>query len=537
MWENAKWVTKRVVLVGGSAGVVVGGAGLATAQHVYAVPEANRKARPEFILGGNGVEGKTAVVIGGGVVGFTTARELARTGYKVRLLEKNAAAAEGTSKCPAGHISVSAYHSSFASISFVRAIGLGTFFTDPNWDHVDKPDDLAINKFVKFTTWLDWNFYAWGISWILLTLRSGTNLKVIRDARVRRVEDMKQALITAAAEESLTEIGGFSTAENGGRLNVAMHTFAQSGFGMRMADPNGHFERLSAKETADKEPLLAPAYEDGLIRGSLFAREDIYASCYHYVQGLALKLQQKYDVQVDYGVDVQNLVTRSTDKGPQMAGVQLKSGEVVTADVYVLAAGAETPDLAVSAGVHVPITGMRGYKICAPAKSGSTKPQQAICIKPYELYVTPLLDEVHFASYGEFAPKWDSKPTKDLERRLEDMVRLLFPNVDDIVHWDRRYHVWGTRPQTADGSPVVGPTRVANLYINAGHCSYGWRDSTLCAQLLTNGMRNGFEANGIHDRLHSLSRFQPMREAWPATSLDPTNMPSLHELGMDRRKK
>merc|ERR1711865_73178 len=106
-----------------------------------------------------------------------------------------------------------------------------------------------------------------------------------------------------------------------------------------------------------------------------------------------------------------------------MRGVKLTSGELVTADVYVIAAGADTPNIAVTAGVHVPITAMRGYKLIAPAKKGHA-PRSAMVIKPYELYVTPLKDEVHFAGFGEFAPSWDKQPTKLLEDRLGDVVRL-----------------------------------------------------------------------------------------------------------------
>merc|ERR1719350_405458 len=114
------------------------------------------------------------------------------------------------------------------------------------------------------------------------------------------------------------------------------------------------------------------------------------------------------------------------------------------------------------------------------------------------------------------------------------MVKLVFPQVEELVDWDQRYHVFGSRPQTTDGSPVVGPTAVSGLYINAGHCSYGFRGAVFCAQLLTNGLRNGFESNGIYYRLCSLSRFQPLRPDWPESCLDTTNSPSAAELAKDR---
>ncbi|MCE1680945.1 FAD-dependent oxidoreductase, partial [Enterobacter hormaechei] len=32
----------------------------------------------------------------------------------------------------------------------------------------------------------------------------------------------------------------------------------------------------------------------------------------------------------------------------------------------------------------------------------------------------------------------------------------------------------GLRPMTPDGTPIVGPTKYANLYLNTGHGTLGW---------------------------------------------------------------
>merc|ERR1712032_1347486 len=113
-----------------------------------------------------------------------------------------------------------------------------------------------------------------------------------------------------------------------------------------------------------------------------------------------------------------------------------------------------------TAGVFVPIASMRGYKLVAPAKKDCA-PKSALCVKPYELYVTPLRGDVHFAAFGEFAPRWDQSPTPELEKRLEQVIREVFPNIDELVYWENRHIVWGRRPQTPDGNPVIGPTYVS----------------------------------------------------------------------------
>jgi D-amino-acid dehydrogenase len=32
----------------------------------------------------------------------------------------------------------------------------------------------------------------------------------------------------------------------------------------------------------------------------------------------------------------------------------------------------------------------------------------------------------------------------------------------------------GLRPMTPDGTPVIGPTPIANLFLNTGHGTLGW---------------------------------------------------------------
>lgn len=521
------WFATRVAAAGGAGAACA----MAAMQHAYAVPEENRKP-----LRG----ARTAVVMGGGVVGIATARELARSGLHVRVLEARSGAGQGTTSAAAGHIAISAYHTSLATVSMFLNV-MGSLLRDSQRDHVDEPDDLQNVKFVKWSTWLDWNYLAWSASWLHIATRHvsapvlsafGTGAMVdavdplMQTVKQARVLDQKRALFTAAAEEELVELADM---RDTGRTSVAMHTFHKSGFGMRK--PGSLFTRLSAGELARDEPCFAAAHDDGLVRGAQFAQGDAFGDPRKYTQALAQKLVDEQGVRIDYNTEIRRLET----EGGRMKGVRLKTGELVEADVYVIAAGADTPDIAFTAGVHVPITQMRGYKLVAPAKEGedSKVPRNALCIKPYELYVTPLKHHVHFASFGEFAPRWDCEPTPELEERLEYLINLVFPDVSLMVEWDERRSVWGRRPQTPDGNPVVSPTRVAGLYINSGHCSYGWRGATHSAQLLARGIREGFEANGIYWRLTSLARFQLLRPRWGAC-VDPRNMPSCDDLKLSQ---
>jgi D-amino-acid dehydrogenase len=54
---------------------------------------------------------------------------------------------------------------------------------------------------------------------------------------------------------------------------------------------------------------------------------------------------------------------------------------------------------------------------------------------------------------------------------LEKVVTDLYPRGGDMA----QSTFWtGLRPATPDGTPVVGATRLDNLYLNTGHGTLGW---------------------------------------------------------------
>ena len=72
---------------------------------------------------------------------------------------------------------------------------------------------------------------------------------------------------------------------------------------------------------------------------------------------------------------------------------------------------------------------------------------------------------------------------KDARRKtLELVVNDLFPGSGDVA----RAEFWtGLRPMTPDSTPVVGPTRYGNLYLNTGHGTLGWTMACGSARLLS----------------------------------------------------
>jgi len=60
-------------------------------------------------------------------------------------------------------------------------------------------------------------------------------------------------------------------------------------------------------------------------------------------------------------------------------------------------------------------------------------------------------------------------------------VQDRFPAGGDL---DRAVFRTGLRPMTPDGTPIVGGTRVGNLFTNTGHGTLGWPTACGSAHLL-----------------------------------------------------
>jgi D-amino-acid dehydrogenase len=63
---------------------------------------------------------------------------------------------------------------------------------------------------------------------------------------------------------------------------------------------------------------------------------------------------------------------------------------------------------------------------------------------------------------------------------LQHSVTDLFPGGDlsQASFWS------GLRPMTPDGTPVIGPTKVAGLFLNTGHGTLGWTMSSGSARII-----------------------------------------------------
>ena len=346
------------------------------------------------------------------------------------------------------------------------------------------------NKFVDRATALDPFFWKWGLTY-LLALTTGTSFL---DAHWRQMNEAAQAatLETARAEEIETAAG----LQRSGRYTVQLDGGTEAG-----------------------KAAVVPTPITSLLRGatvasSAFTPEDAHASCAVHTRELAARAE-------GYGASFRcgDAATRLLLEGGRAVGVRTAAGDEVRADAVVVCAGARSAPLLSTAGVYAPVQPLRGYSLTCDvrpeaAESGLLPSSHVVC-KPFQLYITPMSGQLRFTCFGELTPCRDEDangpPTAALHERLVSLVEHAVPTVRELCSWSDATPWHGSRPLTPDCTALVGPTRVAGLFVNTGHGFNGWRDTQLTARHLAATVRGMLSDASSLEEAYAMRRFQPVQ--------------------------
>ena len=155
--------------------------------------------------------------------------------------------------------------------------------------------------------------------------------------------------------------------------------------------------------------------------------------------------------------------------GDRVGSVVLADGEI-QADAYVLALGSYSPLLLSPAGISLPVYPVKGYSLTVPITDASGAPESTVMDETFKVAVTRLGDRIRVGGTAELAG-YNLKLRESRRLTLEHVVTDLFPQGGDVA----KASYWtGLRPMTPDGTPVIGSTKLKNLYLNTGHGTLGW---------------------------------------------------------------
>lgn len=382
------------------------------------------------------------VVLGGGVVGVSTAWYLAQGGADVTVIERQEGVALETSFANAGQVSPG-YSTPWAAP--------GIPFKAIKWLFM-KHAPLRIRP--------DGTLFQ--LQWMLTMLGQCTSAAYVRNKeRMMRLSEYSRDCL-----RELRASTGISYEERTGGTIQLYRDEAQLAAAKRdievLAELGVPYELLSPAQLAGAEPALAAVA--GKLTGGLRLPNDETGDCQMFTERLA-QMAKEAGVKFRFGLAIDGIEV----EGGRVAA--LKAGaERITADRYVLAAGSYSTGLVKPLGLSLPVYPLKGYSLTADLLDESRAPVSTILDETYKIAITRFDKRIRIGGMAEVSG-FDLSLAEGRRATLEMVTDDLFPGGCDL----KGAEFWtGLRPMTPDGTPIVGATRYPNLFLNTGHGTLGW---------------------------------------------------------------
>jgi D-amino-acid dehydrogenase len=401
------------------------------------------------------------LVLGGGVVGVTTAYFLAKAGHEVTVVEeKDALGLEAT-----------------ASNAGIIAPGHSFAWASPRAPRMLLQSLRGAETAIRVRLAPDLRLYTWGLRF----LRECTAERARRNTLVKlRLCQYSQSVMNelVAAErleyDAITK-GALYLYRDPAELEAGAKKMAL------LAEHGQKQEILGAAEVAKLDPVFEPV--QGKIAGAIRDLGDSSGDGRLFVESLARVCREALGVTVRLGARVVAL----RGEGDRIDSVLTSQGSL-TADNYVLALGVGSPSVARTAGVSLPIYPAKGYSSTFPLKPRGLAPTVPGVDERWLVGWSRLGDRLRLTSTAEFAGyDWGWTP-RDFNNILR-LARDLFPDAADYGQGEYRACL---RPMTPDGPPILGLGRHRNLFLNCGHGHMGWTmacgTARIVADLMTSRM-------------------------------------------------
>ncbi|MGZ5239244.1 MAG: D-amino acid dehydrogenase [Caldimonas sp.] len=382
------------------------------------------------------------LVLGAGVIGVAAAYELAGDGHEVTVVDRQAAPAMETSYANAGEVSPG-YSAPWA--------GPGVPLKAIRW--------LAMHhRPLVIRPHIDLAF----IAWVLAMLRNCTAARyAINKTRMVRLAEYSRDCLRAL--RASTGIAYDERMQGTLQLFRTQKQFDASAGDVAVLRASGvGFELLDRAGCIRHEPALA-LVRDKFVGGLLLPGDET-GDCHKFTQRLAA-LAAERGVSFRFGTAIRGLVRT----GARVEGVAT-AGETLTADAYLVALGSFSPLLLGPIGVRIPVYPVKGYSITVPIVDAAGAPESTVMDETHKVAVTRLGERIRVGGTAELAG-YTLKLHEARRRTLSHVVSDLFPKGGDVS----RAEFWcGLRPMTPDGTPVIGATPIANLFLATGHGTLGW---------------------------------------------------------------
>jgi D-amino-acid dehydrogenase len=382
-------------------------------------------------------------VIGAGIVGVTTAYELAVLGHEVTVFESRAGVASESSFANAGVIAPGyvtpwaapgmpwkVMQHLFSRDAPVRFGGLGALAQLPwmwRWLRACRPRVHLANR----------------------TAMQG----LARFSRERLLE------LTQALQLEYEQAAGYLV------LLRSEHELKASRRGIELLAELGVAHAVvDAARVREIEPAISPRAR---LHAAIHLPQDGLGNCRqfaHLLRGQAQKLGASFR----FDTEVRNIT-------PGLRPVlRTGGGQELGFDAVVVCAGVQANTVLASVGVRLPLAPIYGYSVTAPVRhvdgQAPLGPRAALMDERYKVAISRLGRRIRIAGSAEIGGRADHMRLATL-RTLYRVLDEWFPGstvTREAQHWK------GARPMLPDGPPVLGASGAPGVWLNLGHGSSGW---------------------------------------------------------------
>ncbi|MEY4747840.1 MAG: hypothetical protein RIQ60_54 [Pseudomonadota bacterium] len=390
------------------------------------------------------------IVLGAGLLGVTSAYYLRQLGHEVVVVDRQASPAAETSFANGGQISVShaePWANPSAPLKVLQWLG-----------QEDAP--------LLFRLRADMRQWLWGLQF----------LRECTPARTRHNIEQIVRLGTYS-RAMLQELRSHRGIDYDQRTQGILHFYTSQKEFDGAEGPAAQMRALGCDRrviSADEAVRLEPALRHirPQLAGATYTAEDESGDANRFARELVARCRED-------GVEfrMSHTVTALREVGGRIDHVEATDADGrfqrLRADAYVLAMGSLSPLYAKPLGIHLPIYPAKGYSVTMPVKDAAMAHEVSLTDDEYKLVFSRLGDRLRIAGTAEL-----NGYDRDLNRvRCEAIVRRveqLFPGAGDTS----QAQFWtGLRPATPSNVPLIGGTKLGNLFLNTGHGTLGWTHS------------------------------------------------------------
>ena len=390
-------------------------------------------------------------VIGAGIIGITSAYELACDGHEVTVLERCGAAAEEASFANAGLVAP-------GYVMPVAAPGMPAKMLQHLFGRYG-PVKIGLPLSLHELHWI-WRWYlACRLDRYLVNRATLQQLALYSRDRLH--------LITTDLKLEYERSDGYLV------LLRSKHDSHLVQPGLQVLRETGvSFKELDANDARKIEPALSP---DTPFFGAVHLPGGEVGNCRQFA--LLLKNEaQRLGVKFLFNAKVTQI------KPTGDVAISLRGEEAALHfDAAVICAGVDSARLLAPLGLKIPLAAVHGYSISATIREPLNAPHSAVMDERYKVVISRLGNRVRVAGSAELG----GTPTQKCASSLQTLYKVLHDWFPGAAKLSGGVQEWkGACPMLPDGPPIVGPSGSVGIWLNLGHGSSGWALSCGSARVL-----------------------------------------------------